>query len=195
MPAKKKPERKKKHAEGPLVEARLAEVLQLRLDGASRWDVCQYVSEKEQDSEPSHWSLKARERPMSTRQVERYIAEADRAVRELAARLRESAMDRHLAQRQARYASCVLAGDNATALACLKDEAKLLDLYPAERKRHEHTGKDGKPIEAEVKHDAPAEYAPAVLAFAQSVLAGLAVGAIPADGAGQSLPAGPQADA
>lgn len=186
---------RKKHAEAPLVEDRTAEVLQLRLDGATRWDILQYVAEKEKDSEPNHWSLKPRERPMSSRQVENYIAAADKHVRALAARLRTDAMDRHLAQRQARYAACVLAGDNANALACLKDEAKLLDLYPAERKRHEHTGKDGAPIEAEVKHDGPAEYGPAVLAFARSVLAGLAMGAVPADGPGQPVPEGAKADA
>lgn len=199
MAAKKKPERKKPagaKADAPMVQARLDEVLQLRLDGAARWDICGYVREKE--AEPDNaWSVARRGRPLSESQIERYIQRADEIVREQAGRLREEAFARHLAQRQARYAACVLAGDNATALACLKDEAKLLDLYPAEKKRHEHSGKDGKPIEAKVTDGGsglpPVEAVRIFLAGLASRPGGGGSGpaALPADGGKQPLAAAP----
>lgn len=173
-----------KKAEAPLVIARVDEVLSLRLDGASRADICGYV--REQEAAPSSsWAVARRGRPMSEAQIERYIQRADTIMREQAARIREGAFDDHLAMRRARYAACCVAGDNATALACLKDEAKLLNLYPAEARVL--TGAGGGPIktEARVTHDGdglpPAE---AVRMF----LAGLAAqpgggaAAIPPDG-------------
>lgn len=130
-------------ADAPLAQARLNEVLHLRLDGAARWDICEYVRVKEVDP-ASPWAVAKRGRPLSESQIERYIQKADAIIRESAARLRDGAVERHLAMRQARYAAACRAGDNATALACLKDEARLLGLYPAAR--HEHFGEGGGPI-------------------------------------------------
>lgn len=140
----------RKKADGPLVQARVDEVLQLRLDGARRWDILQYVAEKEAEKgPPNHWTRGGGEPPMCQRQVGNYIAEADRIIAESREKGRKAMLARHIAQRRNLFAKAVLAGDNSTALAVLRDEAKLLDLYPAERKSHEHSGKGGGPIQCQ----------------------------------------------
>lgn len=156
----------RKKAEAPLVQARLDEVLQLRLDGAARHDICQYVSAQEQ-APSGHWTLRPGEGPMSGRQVARYIEAADQAVKAMAAEIRQDAFDQQLAMLMARYAACCTAGDNATALACLRDRGKLLGLYPAGKVSHEHSGKDGKPIEVKGTDPAAslAPYAAVISAF------------------------------
>ncbi len=138
---------RKKKAEAPLAAARVAEVLQLRLDGARRWDVLQFIAEKEREP-GSAWALNEGEAPMSERMAGYYIAAADADILRSVEKDKAKTLARHWAQRRNLYAKAVMAGDNATALAVLKDEAKLADLYPTEKQAHTHTH-DGK-IEAKV---------------------------------------------
>lgn len=145
----------KKKADDTTVEARVTDVLRLKLDGAARHDVLQYVAEKEalpeSPGEPNPWRLGPREKPMSVRQVDEYMARATAEIKRIAGEARADALDQHLAMRRARYAASCVAGDNATALRCLDSEARLLDLFPADK--HEHAGPGGGPIQQVViKH-------------------------------------------
>lgn len=122
----------KKHAETPVVQARVSDILRLRLAGCRRWDILQYVADQEKVS-GGPWSLKAGETPMGTRNVEVYISRADKALRETSEKKRKDARARHLAQRRFLYARAVAANENANALAVLKDEADLMGLYPPKK--------------------------------------------------------------
>ena len=125
-PAKRKPRRK---ATKPVACQRTEQVLAIRLDGAEFWDVRDYVRDEEK-KEGSLWFLKPGEEPMSDSQIWRYMQKADELLRQTHEKSRASNLRRHLAQRRRLYARAVAAGDTGTALAVLKDEAKMLDLYP-----------------------------------------------------------------
>jgi hypothetical protein len=107
------------------VNARIEEVLRIRLDGAEFWDVREYVREKHRDA-GSVWEA---EKCLSDAQIYRYIARTDRLIAESCRSSRKRLLRRHLAQRRNLYAKAVNAGDLRTALAVLGDEARLLDLY------------------------------------------------------------------
>jgi hypothetical protein len=109
------------------VQARVSEILRIRLDGAEFWDLCEYVREKEQE-EGSPWKLAEGQKPLSDSQLWRYIAKADREIAASCRASRKKLLRRHLAQRRSLYAKAVSAGDYRAALACLQDEAKLLGL-------------------------------------------------------------------
>ena len=109
------------------VQARVEEVLRIRLDGAELWDVRQYASEK-------GWGV-------SDRQLRRYIAAAAEMIAEAACVDRAALVSLHLAKRRALYARAVQAGELRTALSCAQDEAQLLGLYPAQK--HEVAGQGG----------------------------------------------------
>jgi hypothetical protein len=111
------------------VEARVNEILRIRLDGAEIWDVREYVREKEQE-EGSPWKLADGASPLSDSQLWRYIAKADRLVAESCRASRKKLLRRHLAQRRNLYAKAVSVGDYRTALAVARDEAELQGLYP-----------------------------------------------------------------
>jgi hypothetical protein len=144
------------HADALTVTRRIDDVLRIRLDGAQFWDLCGFVREKESE-EGSAWLLPLGATPLSESQIRRYQAEADALIVSAHERSRKVLFRRHLAQRRHLYAKACLAGDVAAALNCLKDEAKMLGLYPAERPKL--GGDDGKPLAAvtfiEVNRDAP----------------------------------------
>ena len=111
------------------VQARVEEVLAIRLDGAEFWQVREYAREKERE-EGSHWYLADGQKPLSDAQLWRYIARSDRMIAESCRASRKKLLRRHLAQRRNLYAKAVSAGDCRAALAALRDEADLLGLYP-----------------------------------------------------------------
>ena len=168
MARRKKPpdQRQKAHASKAVAARRVDEVLRIRLDGAEFWDVREFTREKEGEK-GSDWHLADGDNPMSDGQIGRYIAKADKAIEASAARNRKKLIRRHTAKRRNLYAKSVMAGDLRTALACLSEEARLLGLYPADRARVEHTGKDGGKIQTESKvtHDLAARICPYLLAL------------------------------
>jgi hypothetical protein len=162
-------ERKKKRAGVSQATAlrtqrRVDELLRIRLDGAEFWDVREYVREKENE-EGSPWELAEGASPLSDSQIWRLIAKADDAIQASHSRSRRRLVRHHLAQRRNLYAKALLAGDVRTALACKRDEAELLGLYPA--KRAEVTGKGGGAIQTSNTHEhkQPAPPSAAVLAL------------------------------
>ena len=118
-----------KRATTPEVLRRVDEILRIRLDGAEFWDVREYVRGKEVEA-GSPWQLKDGEKPMSEGNLWRYMAKADKAIEDSASRSRKKLLRGHAAKRRNLYAKAVLSADYRTALACLRDEAELLGLYP-----------------------------------------------------------------
>ncbi len=51
-----------------MVVLRVQVVLQLKLDGAQRWDILQYIAEKELLGEPP-WTMAANQKPLCERQI------------------------------------------------------------------------------------------------------------------------------
>ena len=131
MPRQQKPpeEKQKPHASKAVVARRVEEVIRIRLDGAEFWDVCEFAREKEGE-EGSAWFLSPNDKPMSDSNLRRYIAKADAIIETSTARNRKKLIRQHTAKRRNLYAKAVLSADYRTALACLRDEAELLALYP-----------------------------------------------------------------
>jgi hypothetical protein len=115
------------------VKLRVEEILRIRLDGAEFWDVCQYVREKEREA-GSAWVRPEGGKPLAESTIWRYIGRADKLIAESCRSSRKKLIRNHLAQRRNLYAKAVSSGDYRTALAVKQDEAKLLGLYPAEKK-------------------------------------------------------------
>ena len=109
-----------------MVLLRVEEVLQIRLQGAELSDIREYAKEKE-------WNL-------SDTQLWRYMQKADALMAAQIEKDRDKIFARHVLQRRALYAHSVTGGDYRAALSVLKDEAELLDLYPAKKVKEEHTG-------------------------------------------------------
>jgi hypothetical protein len=126
-------------------ERRVEELLRIRLDGAEFWDLREYVREKEKE-EGSAWHLAPGATPLSDSQIRRLASRADALIAASRERSRRKAVRLHLARRRNLYAKAVLQGDIRTALAVLRDEAELLDLYPARKVKGELTGKGGKDL-------------------------------------------------
>ena len=72
------------------------------------------------------------EKPLSDRQLYRYLAAADTLVTESCRTSRRKLLRNHLAQRRKLFARAVAAGDIKAALAVLQDLAKMQGLYPSE---------------------------------------------------------------
>ena len=132
---------RKAKASKATVELRLREVLRIRLDGAGIWDVTEYVAEQEA-TEGSPWKLAEDEKPLSRRQIERYVQRADRLIAESTRESRKRSVRRHLARRERMYGAAMNAGDVRTALAVLQDEAQLRGLYPPKTMKVKGAGKD-----------------------------------------------------
>jgi hypothetical protein len=130
-------------ATNPIIKLRVEDVLRIRLDGAEGWDVRRYVAEKEAAGE-APWTVAEGGKPLSERQIRNYVTAADELISESCRQSRKKLLRRHLAQRRNLYARAVNKGDERTALAILRDLAKLQDLYPASR--HVVTGKGGGPV-------------------------------------------------
>lgn len=132
---RKRPKPTHNHADKSTFEARIQEIVQIKLDGAQRWDILQYVAEKTAtgaDGKPPQEPWKTR-RAIAERTVDNYIAEANRRI---VAALRAMEPD-HFAQglmkRHALYARAVNSGDINAALSILKDLSALKDEYPAKK--------------------------------------------------------------
>jgi hypothetical protein len=110
------------------VEARVDEILRIRLDGAEIWDVREYVREQEQ-TQGSHWHLAEGQNPLSDSQLWRYIAKSDRLLAETCRASRKKVVRRHLAQRRNLFAKALSAGDYRAALAAAESEARLQGLF------------------------------------------------------------------
>src|SRR5262249_45688444 len=108
------------------VKKRVEEVLDLRLLGATLPDIRRYASEQ-----TPPWNV-------SDRQLERYIQASDALLDSLLEKDRQKNLNRQIAQHRVLYSRAVAVSDYRTALSILSDEAKLLNLYPAEK--HEVTG-------------------------------------------------------
>jgi hypothetical protein len=115
------------------VAQRVEEVFKLRLGGAEFADIRQHASAPEQQ-----WNV-------SDRQIWRYVAAADKLVKERFDAKADHLLARHCLQRRLLYAHAVGAGDFGTALRILDSEAKLEGIIPATRT--ELTGKDGGPLQ------------------------------------------------
>jgi hypothetical protein len=124
--------KKRQRATEAEVAARVQEVLQARLGGASFHDLQNLAVEK-------GWA------PISDRQLWRYVEAADARMAEHFAEDRENIFRRHVLQRRRLFALALQDGDTRTALAILRDEAELYQIYPP--KRTELTGRNGGPLE------------------------------------------------
>jgi hypothetical protein len=98
------------------VRVRVEQVLTLLLGGREFWDIVQHARENK-------WGV-------GHRQIANYIRRAYERMHKHIERDRTRLINRHLAQRRSLYMKTVAAGDHRTALAVLRDEAELLDLYP-----------------------------------------------------------------
>ncbi len=138
-----------------ILRQRLDELLAIRLDGATFFDVRRYVAEKEAAGEPP-WTIPDGGRPVSERTLWRYLEQTDKMIAQTCREGRKRLIRLHVAQRKNIYAKAVAQGDMRSALAVLRDLAELQGLYD----RNEATGK-GAPIvlkitEVIVGRDAPA---------------------------------------
>jgi hypothetical protein len=91
--------------------------------------VREYVREKEAEA-GSAWHVAYGEKPLSDAMIRKYQEKADRVVWRSHENSRKKLLRRHLAQRRNLYAKAVSQGDVRAALACVRDEALLLGLYP-----------------------------------------------------------------
>ncbi len=110
-----------KKANNAVVRQRVEEVFRQRLGGAGFADVRQFASAPEQQ-----WGV-------SDRQLWRYIAAADALMAERFDAKAPHLLAKHLLQRGQLYAHAMGAGDFATALRVLQDEARLEGLYPPQK--------------------------------------------------------------
>jgi hypothetical protein len=152
------------------VRKRVEEVFKLRLGGAGFADVRQYAAAPEQG-----WEV-------SDRQVWRYIEAADRLIKKRFDAKAPHLLNRHLLQRCTLFAHAMGAGDFATALRVLQDEARLEGLYPPTKVAPTNPEGD-KPYDGTLTY---AERAAAVTALLATVGAGnpgpAAAGQAPAAG-------------
>jgi hypothetical protein len=145
---KKPPGPPKPKATAALIEQRVAALFDLMMAGAERPDMCQFVSTKEGVGEHP-WKMDADGKPLSVRQIDRYIQEAcERVTAILETRTVKTL---HLAElRVTRLYAHEMDDKNwQGALAKLQELHRLQDLYPSVRTKTELTGKDGGKIEAE----------------------------------------------
>lgn len=111
---------------------RVSELLRIRLDGAERWDVLEYVRQKEQEA-GSAWEVPEGGKPLSESMIWYLLTKADTAIHDSHNKSRKRLRRRHMAQSRNLYAKAVLAGDLRTALACQQEEAELMGLYPPKK--------------------------------------------------------------
>jgi hypothetical protein len=120
-----------------VIAARVEEVLTMRLNGAELYDLVQHAREQQWD--------------VSTRQIQRYIRQADELLAESLDMDRERSLRLHVATRRSLLARALNDGDTRTALAIVKDAAELAGLYPP--RRTELSGPKGGPVEVEMTSD------------------------------------------
>jgi hypothetical protein len=113
------------------IQARVEQVLRIRLAGAEFWDIRQYAAEEDPDT-GRPWNV-------SARQLWRYIAAADNMLAQQLEKNRTKCLNRHIATRRALLARATQVGDYRTALAVARDEAELLGLYDLAKGQGEST--------------------------------------------------------
>lgn len=118
-----------KKATAAQTKRRIRMIYELLLTNAPRVDILQYAA--------NNWGIK-------TRTTDTLIKKATDLISEEAAKIREEAMEFHLAQMALLAHRVMKDGDRRLFFDILRDKAKLLGLYPAAR--HELTGKEGEPI-------------------------------------------------
>jgi hypothetical protein len=128
------------------VQKRVNTVYKMLLLGVSRADICEYAL--------TNWNI-------SDGQTDRYIADANDVFKTQSQYIRDDEFGKALSRLQNLYEKNMKIQDYKAALATQKEINTLIGLYPAAK--HEHTGKDGAPIEtrnttvvvnAENAHDA-----------------------------------------
>jgi len=107
-------------------EQRVRAVYQALMDGWESTQLVQSLSVK--------WGI-------SIRQGWNYVRKANTRIKRESERIEKEAFGRHLTTRRGLYKKAVEREDIRLGLDILKDEAKLLDLYPADKQKVEHTGK------------------------------------------------------
>jgi hypothetical protein len=107
-----------------VVRQRVEEIFRLRLGGAEFHDIREYAdATTDPEGKPRQpWGV-------SDTQLRRYIAKADALCKERFDAHAPYLLNRHLLQRRRLFAHAMEVGDYKTALAILKDEAKLERLY------------------------------------------------------------------
>lgn len=104
-------------------------VLRLRLRGWELHDLVVWANQPRDPNNPADlrpWGV-------GESSIRKYLTEADRLIARALKEDREITVNRHIAQRRDLYRQCLAAGDRATALKVLADEAKLLGLYEPDR--------------------------------------------------------------
>jgi hypothetical protein len=101
---------------------RVEAVLRLRLAGAEFWDIREFMSSEDPETDKVPWDV-------SDKQLRRYIAMTGPLLARAMEARREELLARHIAQRHHLYAKTMAQGDYRAALDVLKDEAKLQGLY------------------------------------------------------------------
>jgi hypothetical protein len=124
---------KAKAAKGT-VEARVADVLRVRLDGGQFFQIREYVREMEAKGE-APWAVPEGGKPLSDSQLRRYSRRADSAMAEASRASRGKLFREHVSRRLNLYARAINKGDERTALAVLRDLAELQGLYGDELTR------------------------------------------------------------
>lgn len=99
---------------------RIRAVYELLISDTPRPDIMQYSA--------NNWGL-------TTRQTDKYIAWANEVIAEEASRIQTKAFEQHLAKRAALRHKALKDGDARLAFEILKDESKLLNLYPAKESK------------------------------------------------------------
>ncbi len=99
--------------------SRTRAVYELLLSDTHRTDIMQYSA--------NNWGL-------TTRQTDTYISWANDLISEEAARIKTKAFEQHLAKRGMLRHKALKAGDMRLAFEILRDETKLLGLYPAKER-------------------------------------------------------------
>jgi hypothetical protein len=119
-----------KRATREQVEARVAEVVTVLLDGAqAAWDIVPFVRQREGEA-GSPWHVGEGDSPLSASQIFRYVNKAQSLIALSVKGDRDRHVGRHIAQRRHLFAKAVQQGDVRAALAILDSEAKLCGLFP-----------------------------------------------------------------
>jgi hypothetical protein len=116
------------------LQQRPEEILEIRLCGATFYDVRRDVAENETAGE-APWTIPLDGRPVSERTLWRYIKQTDGMIAQTCREGRKKPLQRRPAQLRNLLAKCVNMGDMRAALACLDSEAKLCGKFEEEVNR------------------------------------------------------------
>lgn len=102
-------------------QQRIRIIYEMLLVDTSRSDIVQFGAK--------NWGV-------ASRQMDKYIAESNNIIAQEAGRIQQEAFEQHLVKRANLRFKALEEGDRRLAFDILKDEAKLLDLYPDDRIKH-----------------------------------------------------------